>query len=232
MIYKTEYQMLNVAEIVPAPYNPREDMLAGSAAYQALRQSIEEHGLVEPLVVNLCNMHCVGGNQRLTVVRDLGWPQVLCSVINQPDEAQEKKLCLALNRIDGHWDEAKLAELLSDEAVAAYTTGFSPAEIALYQQLAEIHEPEPLSETEADLLAQLDNHIEDEAAAPAEAAIAVDLAGAAILEPQTLLIKIGHLSFKCEMTAYKKLLADIRAAGLFEKGQIVQEMKRRLLGND
>ena len=98
MIYKTEYRMWNVAEIVPAPYNPREDMLAGSAAYQALRQSIEEHGLVEPLVVNLCNMHCVGGNQRLTVVRDLGWPQVLCSVINQPDEAQEKKLCLAVSK--------------------------------------------------------------------------------------------------------------------------------------
>lgn len=104
MKYETNFQTLRLADLVTPPYNPREDIIKGSDEYKALRRSLEEHGLVEPLVVNLHNMRCIGGNQRITVLRDMGMDEVLCSVITEPDEAKEKKLCLALNKIEGCWD--------------------------------------------------------------------------------------------------------------------------------
>ena len=100
MKYETRLEMLKLSDIVAAPYNPREDIERGSDEYKALRRSIELNGMVEPPVVNLHNMRCIGGNQRLVVLRDLGWKEVLCSVIDQPDESKEMKLCLALNRIE------------------------------------------------------------------------------------------------------------------------------------
>lgn len=90
--------------------------------YKALRRSIELNGMVEPPVVNLHNMRCIGGNQRLVVLRDLGWKEVLCSVIDQPDESKEMKLCLALNRIEGRWDTDRLGELLRDDEVLEFET--------------------------------------------------------------------------------------------------------------
>lgn len=230
MKYATEYQLLNVTDIIPAPYNPREDIQPGTEAYMALRQSLMEHGLVEPLVVNLYNMHCVGGNQRLAVVRDLGWSQVLCSVINQPDEQQEKKLCLALNRIDGRWDNDKLAALLNDDEVMAYTTGFSEAEAALYQQLATTEKlPEPAAES--DLLEQL---AENSGAGMTDEILTTDLAAlpTANLMPEMVFVKIGHLHFKAENALYQQLLADIRGGGIFAVNMIAEAMKGRLLRDD
>ena len=114
MKYETRLEMLKLSDIVAAPYNPREDIERGSDEYKALRRSIELNGMVEPPVVNLHNMRCIGGNQRLVVLRDLGWKEVLCSVIDQPDESKEMKLCLALNRIEGRWDTDRLGDLLRD----------------------------------------------------------------------------------------------------------------------
>lgn len=229
MKYSTKYQLLNVAEIVPAPYNPREALEPNSAAYAALRQSILEHGLVEPPVVNLYNMHCIGGNQRLTVARDLGYAQVLCSVIRQPDELQEKKLCLSLNRIDGRWDEAKLAALLNDEEIVNYATGFDEAERELYRQLAESQTLEPAAESE--LLMQI---AESSGEDPAADLFSADWAALppTDLTPEMVHAKIGHLNFKCENVLYQQLLAEIRGAGIFAVEIISQEIKRRLLCND
>lgn len=117
MKFETRMEVLQISDIVAPPYNPREDIERGSPEYKALRRSIEINGMVEPPVVNLHNMRCIGGNQRLAVLRDMGKSEVLCSVIDQPDEAKEKKLCLALNRIDGRWDTDKLGDLLRDDEV-------------------------------------------------------------------------------------------------------------------
>lgn len=70
MKYETRLEMLKLSDIVAAPYNPREDIERGSDEYKALRRSIELNGMVEPPVVNLHNMRCIGGNQRLVVLRD------------------------------------------------------------------------------------------------------------------------------------------------------------------
>ena len=90
MKFKTEFRVLKLKDIVPPPYNPREDIVKGSDEYEALRRSLEQHGMVEPPVVNIHNMRCIGGNQRITVLRDMGVEEVLCSIIDQPDEEKEK----------------------------------------------------------------------------------------------------------------------------------------------
>ena len=66
----------------------------------------------------------------------------MCSIIDQPDEVQEKKLCPALNRIDGRWDTDKLGDLLRDDDVLEWETGFDEAEVRLYRQLEDAQEPD------------------------------------------------------------------------------------------
>ena len=51
----------------------------------------------------------VGGHQRLKVLLDMGETEIDCVVVDL-EPAKEKALNLALNRIQGDWDEAKLAE--------------------------------------------------------------------------------------------------------------------------
>ena len=80
MKFKTEFQVLKLKDIVPPPYNPREDIVKGSDEYESLRRSLEQHGMVEPPVVNIHNMRCIGGNQRITVLRDMGVEEVLCYI--------------------------------------------------------------------------------------------------------------------------------------------------------
>src|SRR5690606_34084992 len=55
----------------------------------------------------------VGGHQRLKVLIARGATEVDVVVVNLSPE-KEKALNLALNKIQGDWDEQKLAELLSE----------------------------------------------------------------------------------------------------------------------
>ena len=158
MKYETRLEMLKLSDIVAAPYNPREDIESGSDEYKALRRSIELNGMVEPPVVNLHNMRCIGGNQRLVVLRDLGWKEVLCSVIDQPDESKEMKLCLALNRIEGRWDTDRLGELLRDDEVLEFETGFDRDEVLVYRQLGGDGEGEDAEEGFCDLMLDEDEY--------------------------------------------------------------------------
>lgn len=233
MKYPTEFKVLKIADIVPAPYNPREDILPGSPEYKKLKRSLTDHGMVEPPVVNLHNMRCIGGNQRLTVLRDMGEVEVLCSVVDQPDELQEKKLALALNKIDGRWDTAKLGQLLRDDDVLQYETGFDKDEVMLYRQLEDAREPE--TDDEEAILAQLggDNpEPEDDD----------DVDYGEDDEPEepplddftdsTTLVRVGHLHFKVEVSKYRRSLEAIRDRGIFDEKEIAAELKRRLLYND
>ena len=142
MKFETKFEVLQLADLVTPPYNPRVDMEPDSPEYKALRRSLEQHQLVEPPVVNLHNMRCIGGNQRVAVMLALGMTEVLCSVIDQPDESKEKKLCLALNRIDGRWDTDKLGDLLRDDDVLEYETGFDAEEVRVYRLLEDAREPD------------------------------------------------------------------------------------------
>lgn len=227
MKFETRFETIKLADIIPAPYNPREDIEPGTEEYKRLRKSLEDHGMVEPPAVNIHNMRCIGGNQRLTVLRDMGVTEVLCSVIDQPDESKEMKLCLALNRIEGRWDTDKLGDLLRDDDVVQFETGFDPDELAVYRHLENTRDPDDWPEGDEDPFGADEDPDADEAEEP-------DAGSGDDEEPafnQTI-IRIGHLSFKIEVFRYKRLLEQIRDSGIFDEKEIAAEMKRRLLEND
>ncbi len=120
-----------IAELAPAPYNPRKDLRPGDREYESLKRSIQEFGVVDPVIFNTRTKHLVGGHQRLTVLRDLGHttaPTVLVDL----DELREKALNVALNKIAGEWDMPLLKDLLLDIERSGgdqTLTGFDPKEI-------------------------------------------------------------------------------------------------------
>ena len=64
---------MRLAEIVPAAYNPRVTLTEKDFEYQALRASIDEFGLVVPLIVNRQTGTLVSGHQRLNVMLAKVW---------------------------------------------------------------------------------------------------------------------------------------------------------------
>lgn len=121
----------NVAELLPADYNPRKDLRPGDLEYEKLKRSIEQFGYVEPVIWNTTTGRVVGGHQRLKILQDMGMTEVDCVVV-ELDEEHEKALNVALNKISGEWDNDKLALLIADLQGADFDvslTGFEPAEL-------------------------------------------------------------------------------------------------------
>ena len=108
-------KVLPVSVLKPAEYNPRKKLKAGDKEYEKIKNSIEEFGFADPLVVN-SDMTIIGGHQRLTVAIDLGYTEVPCAVVDI-DKVREKALNIALNKITGAWDEDLLAELNSAQSL-------------------------------------------------------------------------------------------------------------------
>lgn len=125
-----ELKVIPVAELKPAEYNPRKKLKPGDPDYEKIKRSIQEFGFADPLVVN-ADMTVIGGHQRLTVAKELGYTEVPCAVVDV-DKAREKALNIALNKITGSWDEQMLADLLKDiekSGLDTMVTGFEPAEM-------------------------------------------------------------------------------------------------------
>lgn len=126
---KTQTMKLN--DIHPAAYNPRKTLKPGDPEWEALKGSLEDFGLVEPLVVNVKDGKnvLVGGHQRYNVLKLSGQEETEV-VIVELENKEEKQLNIALNRIEGMWDYEKLEvlfEKLSTEEILR--TGFSQEEI-------------------------------------------------------------------------------------------------------
>lgn len=96
-----------------------------------LRDSIEKFGLVEPLVVNL-NNEVIGGNQRLRALIELRIEETPVVVVDLPKD-KEKALNLALNKIQGEWDEELLKEFVEGlEQSTLLDVGFTLEEIGSF----------------------------------------------------------------------------------------------------
>ena len=95
-----EIERRKVDELKAAEYNPRKDLRPGDAEYEKLKRSIQEFGYVEPVIWNKRTGTVVGGHQRLKVMKDLGYEEVDCVVVDL-DEKKEKALNIALNKISG-----------------------------------------------------------------------------------------------------------------------------------
>lgn len=141
-----DIRKLEIKSLQAAEYNPRRDLQQGDREYADIKQSIEAFGFVQPIVVNGRFGRVVGGHQRLKVLEELGYAQVDCVVVDL-DEAAEKALNLALNKISGAWDTDKLEVLLRElsSAPELALTGFSA------EELAEILRAGDLQQVEDDL---------------------------------------------------------------------------------
>lgn len=231
MKYETKFQVIQLADLVTPPYNPRVDMEPGTRAYEALRRSIEQHEVVEPPVVNLHNMRCIGGNQRVAVMLALGMTETICSVIDQPDETKEKMLCLALNRIEGRWDNDKLGDLLRDDDVLGFETGFDAEEVKVYRLLEDGKDPGAGDDPyDYDPDAGLDDEDGQEDGPDTEE----DDSGETDEKPSvgTTIARVAHLHFKVELSKYTSAIENMRDRGIFSKQDIIEEWKRRLLRHD
>lgn len=102
-----------IDDLKPADYNPRKDLKPGDKEYEKLKRSLKEFGYVEPVIWNETTGRIVGGHQRLKVLKDLGYTEVDCVVVNLTEE-KEKALNVALNKISGEWDNNLLANLLKE----------------------------------------------------------------------------------------------------------------------
>lgn len=125
--------IMDLKDINPAKYNPRVQLKPGDQEWDALKNSLDRFGVATPLVVNETTGNLVSGHQRLAVLKQSGETRVEVVII-QMDEDKEKLLNVALNKIEGEWDEEKLKELfdeVDDEDIKF--TGFTEEDIeALY----------------------------------------------------------------------------------------------------
>lgn len=150
-----EIEKIKITDIKPAEYNPRK---ISNEEFNKLSNSLNEFGLVDPIIINLKNNKIIGGHQRYEVLLDtymqnndffaelnllklgdIGW------IFTETDlkvksEDHEKALNLALNKISGEWDTTKLTEILNELEESELNldlTGFDEIElkdIELYEE--------------------------------------------------------------------------------------------------
>jgi ParB-like chromosome segregation protein Spo0J len=116
-----------LSKLKAAAYNPRH---MPDEELQALARSMAEFGVVDPIIANKDGT-VIGGHQRLKAAQVAGI-ETLPVVYVDLAKDKEKALNLALNRIGGEWDEAKLRTLLEELAASDLDlelTGFSVEEL-------------------------------------------------------------------------------------------------------
>ena len=131
-------QSISIADLKPAPYNPRLTLKPGDKRWKKLERSLSEFDLVQPIVWNQRTGHIVGGHQRCEVLRHSGRTEVDCVVLDIP-LSREKALNIALNysEVGGDWDATKLMALVEDLAdspdIDPTLTGFDEHQLRSFQ---------------------------------------------------------------------------------------------------
>ena len=123
-------QKINILKLKPSEYNPRKDLQPEDEEYIKIKNSILEFGYVAPVIIN-ADMTVIGGHQRLKVLKELGYEEIQCIVVDL-DKNKEKALNLALNKISGEWDNDKLEAILAElkeTDIDINITGFSNDEV-------------------------------------------------------------------------------------------------------
>lgn len=125
-----EFKKLKIDTLIPAEYNPRKKLKPGDSEFEKIKNSINEFGYVDPVIVNK-DLTVIGGHQRISVLKILGFTEIDCVIIDI-DKTKEKALNIALNKISGEWNKELLADLIKDLQSLDYNvsfTGFDPPEI-------------------------------------------------------------------------------------------------------
>ena len=133
-----QFERRKLADLHPAEYNPRKKLTPEDPEYIQIRNSLNEFGYADPIVIN-ADGTIIKGHQRRTVMMDLGYVEAEVIVLDIQDKAKEKALNIALNKITGKWDNAILKDLLVELDLEGYdftVTGFQRPDLEdLIQQL-------------------------------------------------------------------------------------------------
>lgn len=194
--------VIKLQDIKAAEYNPRAELAACDQQYQALSGSIQENGLVLPLIVNRRDNTLISGHQRLKVLLAAGEVETAAVLVDM-EPAQAKALALALNKLDGDWDYGRVADILQELAgrqADLAATGFSQKEIA-----------ELLGEIEAEFMLE----------PPERLAKKADTSGA-------VRCLIGEFKFTLTEPEFADLMAEVREKVGFTQLLVCEELKRRL----
>lgn len=202
-----ESKVMKLADIKPAEYNPRVRLTEMDHEYQALKASIDEFGLVVPLIINERTGNLISGHQRLNVMQAGGVEETEVVLVDMEPE-KEKGLCIALNKISGTWDYGALADILEelrDSPVDILATGFTDDEIS--ELLGEIQD-EMNSGDKPD----------------------VESVGKKKDTKDGVPCMVGEYTFRIPNEPYKDMMADVREKVGFSKEKVEEELKRRLFG--
>ena len=74
-------QKMQIQKLNPSEYNPRKDLQPEDEEYQKIKASISEFGYVSPIIIN-ADMTVIGGHQRLKVLKELGYTEIQCIVVD------------------------------------------------------------------------------------------------------------------------------------------------------
>ena len=130
---KQNIRTLKLADLNPAPYNPRKNLKPGDADYDSLAASMDAFGYLEPIVINVRDgaNTVISGHQRLKVLLAAGESEATCVLVDF-DKTTEKAANLAMNKIKGDWDFTALADILQDLDTGDFDmnlTGFGEGEL-------------------------------------------------------------------------------------------------------
>lgn len=156
-----ELEKIKLNQIKVSEYNPRQ---ISSDEQKRLSKNLKEFGLVDPIIINLKNNKIIGGHQRYHVLSknnkkaefnlirlgDIGWV-FDNEELTIEDEAHEKALNLALNKISGEWDYNKLTPLLNNLQNQNFDmdlTGFDDIELSAFNIEENIFLDESIFEAE------------------------------------------------------------------------------------
>jgi len=147
-------QIKKIIDLKPAEYNPRE---LTKKQYEDLKKSLQEFGVVEPILVNMHNDRenvVIGGHQRLRIWSELGNTEIECVEVKLPLD-KEKELNVRLNKNGGQWDWDLLAN--NFESADLIDWGFDEDDV-----LAELTEDDEKEEPEvvfSEILNESNNYV-------------------------------------------------------------------------
>lgn len=201
-----------LSDVEEAFYNPRKVIKRGSKKYENLKNSVEQFGMVEPLVVNEVNNRLISGHQRLNVLKDLGMEEIEMSVVHIEDEAKEKALNILLNKVKGKWDTKKLADVLNDidDEFNALDLGFEEGDIAEFLK------------NDDDISKGIDGSAADK----------MDEGLKIGSEKAASAVAIAGVRFKIPADEFFKMEQRLVENGFFSEKEISDELKRRFIADD
>jgi len=109
-IQQIQIEQVPIGELKPDLANPRR---ISEQELETLTRSIQEFGLIDPIIARREDKMLIGGHQRLLAARKLGYKTVPVVLTDLTIE-QGRLLNIALNKISGSFDQELLARLLKE----------------------------------------------------------------------------------------------------------------------